>query len=92
MVARRRTAGNTLHDTKPRAFKLFHLRRIIRQQPQFANAQRLQGLGCKFVITGIRGESKFAVSLHGIEPRVLQLISPQFIDQPDAAPFLRQIK
>src|ERR1700722_13314444 len=92
MAASPRTAGNSLHHAKPRAFQLLHFVRIIRQQPQLANAQRLQRLGRKFVIARIRREPKFAVGLHGIEPRLLQFVSPQFIDQSNAAPFLRQIK
>src|ERR1700728_8631 len=92
MVTRPWPAGNSLHHAQPRAFKLLNFIRIIRQQSQLANAQRLQRLRRKLVIPRIRCKSKLAVRLHRVEPRILQLVRLQFIDQPNPAPFLRHIK
>jgi hypothetical protein len=85
-------AGNAFHHAKPSAFKLLNFIWIIRQQSQLANAQRLQRLRRKFVIPRIRRKSKFAVRLHSIKPVILQLVCLQFIDQPNPAPLLWQIK
>ena len=92
MPAGARPAGNSLNYSYARALQLLYLVRIIRKQPQFANSESLQRLGRKFVIARIRREAKLPIGLHCVEPRVLQLVRLQFIDQPDAAPLLRQIQ
>ena len=91
VMTRLRPAGNSLDHTKPGALQLLHFVRIIRKQSQFVNAERFERLRGKFIVARIRGEAEFAVRLHRIQPRVLQLVRLQLVNQPDAAALLRQI-
>src|SRR5580658_4029447 len=92
MFAGARTAGNALDDSNTRAFKLRDLVWIIGEQAHGANAEGLQRFGGKFVVARVIGKSEPAIGFDSVQAAVLQFVSFQFIDQADAAAFLRQVE
>jgi len=86
------TAGNPLHHPYAAALELLDLVRIVGEQPDRFDSERLQRRRRKIVVAGIRRESESPIRLDRIESFILQLVCFQFIDQTDAAAFLRQIE
>ena len=91
-MAGRRTAWNALDNADACLLKLPDLVRIVRKQPHSADPERFQGLRGKGVVSRIGRESEPAICFHRVETLVLQFIGLQFIDQANAAAFLREIE
>src|ERR1700730_2200218 len=91
-MAGRRTAWNALDNADACLLELPDLVRIVRKQPHSADPERFQGLRGKGVVSRIGRESEPAICFHRVETVVLQFIGLQFIDQANAAAFLREIE
>ena len=92
MAAGARPAGYAFNDANACALRLLHLIGIIGEQANGADAQRFERFGGKLVIAGIGREAEAAIGLYRVEAGILQFVCLQFIDQPDAAAFLRQVQ
>src|SRR5580704_6772476 len=92
MMTRPRPARDAPDDANACALELLDLVRIVRKQPDRADAERFQRLCGKFVVSRIGRESEPAICFDRVETLVLQFVSLQLIDQADAASFLREIE
>ena len=72
-------------------FQSFYLKRIVRQKPDFLDAQVLQHLVSHVVFAQIAWESQNQIGFNCVVALVLQRISVDFVDEPDAASFLAQV-
>ena len=79
-------------DANAGSLELLDLVGIVRKQPHGAEAERFQCFRRKFVVARIGRESEPAIRFHGVETVVLQFVSFDFVDQADAAAFLREIE
>src|SRR5208283_1530556 len=86
------SAGDLARDAfqyfNSRPHKRCDLVRIIGEQPNLPDAQKLQNLGGQLVIAVVRLEAEALIGLNGVQTLVLKLISPQLRHEADAAPFL----
>ena len=73
-------------------FKLTDLVGIVREQTDAVHPECSQGGGGETVIPRIGGESQVLICFHSIHTPILQLVSAQFIHEPDTTALLRKIK
>jgi len=92
VLAGARPAGDSLYDADAGTLELLDFIGIVREQAHRTQAERFERFGCKFVIACVIGKTKFAIGFHGVETGVLQFVGFQFINQADAASFLRQVE
>src|SRR5580704_6071472 len=85
VTAGTRAAGNALDHANSGALQLVNLVRIVGEQPNRANAKRLQRLGGKLVVASVVGEAEPAVGFHCIETGILKLVCLQLVNQSDSA-------
>src|SRR4030042_1122791 len=84
--------GHSFHYLQPVSFESDNLARIVGQQSKFVPPQVSQNLRSDTVIPQVAGKAQRLVSLHGIQPLVLQRISSNLIMKSDTAPLLPHIE
>src|SRR5450432_1263868 len=83
--------GYALNHLEAVALESDHLTRIVRQKPEFTDAEVEQNLGTHSIVPQIRREAQTFVGLHRVEALLLQFVSVTLRGQTDAATFLPQI-
>ena len=83
---------HALGDPDAVAFEGDHLVGVVGQQPYRAKTELPQHF-CRREINPLVGvEAQLLVGVERVETGILQAIGAQLIDQPDAAPLLRQVE
>src|SRR4029079_4929159 len=80
-----------LDDGEPEALDPRHLLRIVRQDANGGQAEVGQDLAPDPVFAQVGCEAELEVGLDGIEPRFLQFVGLQLVQEPDPPPLLRHV-
>ena len=83
--------GHPLDDADAALNKTLDLVRVVGHQPHFIKAHMLKHPGSRHINPLIGVVTQLLVGVQGVEAPVLKLVGAQFVDQPDAPAFLRQI-
>lgn len=76
---------DTFGDMYAVGLQLGNLIGVIREQFDVGNAQAVQNFGCGRVAAGIDGQTQVFICFDGVQTRRLQLVSPDFVSEPDPA-------
>ena len=88
----RQLVRHPLTHANPRFLQRDHLFQIVGHQADFPHAQQLKHPRCNGEIARFVGQAKPTIRVDRVETLVLQLVSPQLVDQADPAPFLPQVE
>jgi hypothetical protein len=92
MAAGARPARDAFDYADSGLFELLDFVGIVREKADSADAQGFERLRGKGVVPRIGCKSELAIRFHGIQTIVLQLVSLDFIEQPDSAAFLGEVQ
>ena len=67
------------------------LARVVGEQPQPVDAEVGEDLRANAVVAQISREAEPLIGFNGVEPRFLEAVGLQFVDQADAPTFLAQV-
>src|SRR5579862_7782855 len=81
-------AGYTLYNFDSGALQCLNFFRIVGKQPNPRYSERLEYLSWECEVALVSLEPQPFIGFYSVEPRILQFISLQLGQQPDAAPFL----
>ena len=88
VVRRRRQRHDDVDDRSPRRAAHSTLRRVVRQQADGADAERLQDGRRAGVVAGVRRQPEQVVGVDGVGALVLGDVGAQLVEQTDASPLV----
>src|SRR5579871_637249 len=92
LVVRSGLEGYLVDDREPEAFDAGELLRVVREEPDRAEAEVREDLVADPVFAGVGGEAERDVGLHGVESAGLEVIGPKLVQEADSAPLLGHVQ
>ncbi len=88
----RQLVGHALDNRDPRLFQARYLFGIVGQQADAVLTQQLKHARRNPEVARIDSKTEAEIGIDGIKALILQLISPQLVDEADPTTFLPQIE
>src|SRR5215210_4808252 len=81
-----------LDDLEPEAFDAGDLLRVVRQDPDGAEAELGENLVADPVVAHVRREAELQIRIDRVEAVLLQLVRTKLVEEADTATFLRHVQ
>ena len=79
-------------DREAVALESVDLLRVVGQDPDARQPEIHEDLSADAVVAKVGWKAELQVRVHGVQPVLLELVSAQLVEQPDAAALLREIE